>query len=45
MQNLQFQAEIDRYNELYAKAEKATECERRRLELEALKSRDNDPIH
>jgi len=36
---------MDRYDELYARAEKAAEFERRRLELEALKSGDNDPIH
>jgi hypothetical protein len=45
MQDLQFQAEMDRYDELYARAEKAAEHERQRLELEALKSGDNDPIH
>jgi len=36
---------MDRYDELYARAEKAAEFERRRLELEALKSGDNNPIH
>jgi len=36
---------MDCYDELYARAEKAAKCKRRRLELEALKSGDNDPIH
>ena len=45
MQDLQFQAKMDCYNKLYARAEKAAKCERQRLKLKALKSRDNNPIH
>ena len=45
MQDLQFQAEMDRYDELYARAKKVAERERQRLELEALKSGDNNPVH
>jgi hypothetical protein len=57
MQDLQFRAEMDRYDKLYARAKKAAERERQRLELkalksgealesgEALKSGDNNPVH
>ena len=45
MQDLQFYAKMDCYNKLYAKAEKATKCERQRLKLKVLKSGDNNPIH
>jgi hypothetical protein len=36
---------MDCYDELYARAKKAAKRKRRRLELEALKSGDNNPIH
>jgi hypothetical protein len=45
LQDLQFRAEMDRYDELYSRAKKAAECERQRLELEALKGEDNSTIH
>jgi hypothetical protein len=44
MQDLQFQAKMDCYDELYARAKKAAERERQRLKLEALKSGNSDPI-
>jgi hypothetical protein len=45
MQDLQFQAEMDRYDELYARAKTVAERERQHLELEALESGDYNAIH
>jgi hypothetical protein len=45
LQDLQFRAEMDRYDELYSRAKKAAECERQRLELKALEGEDNSTIH
>jgi hypothetical protein len=42
MWNLQFQAEMDCYDKLYARAKTIAERKRQRLELEALKSGDNN---
>ena len=41
MVDLQFQAEMNRYNELYARAQRIAESERQRLELEVLEDRDD----
>jgi hypothetical protein len=43
--DLQFWAEMDCYDKLYNRAKKAAECERQRLELEALEGEDNSTIH